>query len=763
MNLYQIISEQIKKEIAKYLKTVPTTPFTAYTPPEEDTFLTHSRLERLTFGAIFNTFSKRLSYGCMPTKIAKNTIYISDGIAIFDENNIKNIEATTIEVPSYCLHPDTQIYIKENDKVRIMTLGQLRKEGWRNKYILSPTGWKKIKNLWTVRHSCYLEIETRLGEKIICSLNHRFPVSHDNRNKKCDVKYAKDIRTTNNRLDRLLFVPLKDFLDTETTYIENTFLYKGKERIYREKLDYDLGWLIGIIVAEGSFKDCSEGKITIHKKENKIRDKFIKILKEKFNCHYLNKIIDNYQSIQFYSKRLQNLYHKFCKGKCKYKSLNMELILNTPIEFRKGLFDGIMDGDGYKGCFTSASRKLRDDVALLGSSIGKVPSKYKEHSQYDKRTNKIYYSYSVSFIKRSWSKKEYKKQSFRCRTFHIKKVELIEKEIELIDISVEDELFLINNGIVSHNSNDRWVWVYLKPDGTFTANKYAPIVGDNRDYIPICKVWKEHDSDDFDAKTLRDIRPVGFAPFSIFHELRQQFLNLFLGLPKVFLNNITIEPYNQPSLDIKIGSSGDGVLYGRYNPIPDTVLTVPTENLESGEVVDFLVIASAKVDDYDPNDFSWNFKFKKVGENLEEYEIPLAIIKGVSLDTTEITSDMIETLGLQVKKEDFYDYELEFNYSKINRDWLVRRRFTSNNTNTDKEIILGVDTSEPRTIYLSDEDLKEGRIIIIKDETGNAETNNITVEPETSGVLIDGEESKVINTNYGVLRLYSDGNNWFTF
>ena len=413
MNLYQIITEQIRKEIAKYLKTIPTAPFTAYTPPEDDTFLTHSRLERVTFGAIFNTFSKRLSYGCMPTKIAKNTIYISDGIAIFDENNIKNIEATTIEISSY--------------------------------------------------------------------------------------------------------------------------------------------------------------------------------------------------------------------------------------------------------------------------------------------------------------------------------------------------------------SEDRWIWVYLKPDGTFTANKYAPIVGNNRDYIPICKVWKEHDSDDFDAKTLRDLRPVGFAPFSIFHELRQQFLNLFLGLPKVFINNITIEPYNQPSLQIKIGSSGDGILYGRYNPIPDTILTVPTEGLESGEIVDYLVIASAKVDDYDPNDFSWNFKFKKVGESLEEYEIPLAIIKGISLDTTEITSDMIETIGLQTKKEDFYDYELEFNYSKIDKSWLVRRRFTSNNTTTDKEIILGVDTSSPRTIYLSDEDLKEGRIIIIKDETGNAGTNNITVEPESSGVLIDGEESKIINTNYGVLRLYSDGNNWFTF
>jgi len=414
LNLYHLIQEQIKKEIAKHLKSIPSTPFTAYSPPEADTFLTHSRLERFTFGAIFNTFSKRLSYGCMPTKIAKNTLYISDGIAIFDENNIKNIEATTIEINPY--------------------------------------------------------------------------------------------------------------------------------------------------------------------------------------------------------------------------------------------------------------------------------------------------------------------------------------------------------------SESRWVWVYLKPDGTFTTNKYAPIVGDNRDYIPICKVWKEHDSDDFDAKTLRDLRPVGFASNSIFHLLRQQFLNLFLGLPKVFLDTISIEPTDPPSLSIKINSSGDGILYASFNPVPDTTMTLSTENIESGEIIDFLIIASAKVDDYDPNDFKWNFKFKKVDENLEEYEIPLGIIKGVTRDTTEITSDMIETLGYQKTRKDFYSYDLNFSYYKRDRDWLVRRKGTSTNTTTGKEIILAItDTSSPRTIYLSHEDLIDGRIIIIKDESGNAGNNNISVYPEVSGILIDGEDHKVINSNYGVLRLYSNGNNWFTF
>ena len=313
-------------------------------------------------------------------------------------------------------------------------------------------------------------------------------------------------------------------------------------------------------------------------------------------------------------------------------------------------------------------------------------------------------------------------------------------------------------------SESRWVWVYLKPDGTFTANKYAPIVGDNKDYIPICKVWKEHDSDDFDAKTLRDLRPVGFASNSIFHLLRQQFLNLFLGLPKVFLDTISIEPTDPPSLSIKINSSGDGILYASFNPVPDTTMTLSTENIESGEIIDFLIIASAKVDDYDPNDFKWNFKFKKTSENLEEYEIPLGIIKGVTQDTTEITSDMIEILGYQKTRKDFYSYDLNFFYYKKDRDWLVKRKETSTNTTTGKEIILAItDTSSPRTIYLSHEDLTEGRIIIIKDESGNAGNNNISVYPEVSGILIDGEDHKVINSNYGVLRLYSNGNNWFTF
>ena len=77
--------------------------------------------------------------------------------------------------------------------------------------------------------------------------------------------------------------------------------------------------------------------------------------------------------------------------------------------------------------------------------------------------------------------------------------------------------------------------------------------------------------------------------------------------------------------------------------------------------------------------------------------------------------------------------------------------------------IIGVtDTAAARTITLSSFDNKEGNVIIVKDESGGAATNNITVDTE-GAETIDGAASQVINANYGVLRLYSNGTNWFIF
>ena len=90
-----------------------------------------------------------------------------------------------------------------------------------------------------------------------------------------------------------------------------------------------------------------------------------------------------------------------------------------------------------------------------------------------------------------------------------------------------------------------------------------------------------------------------------------------------------------------------------------------------------------------------------------------------------------------------------------------QRTAVSADYTTAGDTIIGVtDTSASRTITLASADCVEGRIIIIKDESGGAGTNNITIATEGTE-KIDGADTQVINANYGVIRLYSDGANWF--
>ena len=58
--------------------------------------------------------------------------------------------------------------------------------------------------------------------------------------------------------------------------------------------------------------------------------------------------------------------------------------------------------------------------------------------------------------------------------------------------------------------------------------------------------------------------------------------------------------------------------------------------------------------------------------------------------------------------------------------------------------------------------LAAGKVIIVKDIGGSGDTNNITIATE-GDETIDGAATKVIDADYGVARLYSDGTNWFSF
>lgn len=73
---------------------------------------------------------------------------------------------------------------------------------------------------------------------------------------------------------------------------------------------------------------------------------------------------------------------------------------------------------------------------------------------------------------------------------------------------------------------------------------------------------------------------------------------------------------------------------------------------------------------------------------------------------------------------------------------------------------IGVDTTMARTLNLpAAATAGAGKIFVIKDETGGAGANNITIDP--SGVeTVDGAGTLVINTNYGRATILCNGTNW---
>ncbi|HZV13329.1 MAG TPA: hypothetical protein VFA55_08940, partial [Candidatus Kapabacteria bacterium] len=84
-------------------------------------------------------------------------------------------------------------------------------------------------------------------------------------------------------------------------------------------------------------------------------------------------------------------------------------------------------------------------------------------------------------------------------------------------------------------------------------------------------------------------------------------------------------------------------------------------------------------------------------------------------------------------------------------------------TATASDYILGV-TAGGVTINLpSAASVTAGKMYIIKDESGSAATSNITITPSGTETIDGAGGNATISTNYGVLKIYSDGTNWFTF
>ena len=88
-----------------------------------------------------------------------------------------------------------------------------------------------------------------------------------------------------------------------------------------------------------------------------------------------------------------------------------------------------------------------------------------------------------------------------------------------------------------------------------------------------------------------------------------------------------------------------------------------------------------------------------------------------------------------------------------------RRTKTSSYTMAVDDYIIGVGTDTAAvTLTLPDAaTFTAGQIFVMKDEDGNAATNNITVTTATAGDKIDGKNSVILDANRASVNIYTDG------
>jgi len=100
---------------------------------------------------------------------------------------------------------------------------------------------------------------------------------------------------------------------------------------------------------------------------------------------------------------------------------------------------------------------------------------------------------------------------------------------------------------------------------------------------------------------------------------------------------------------------------------------------------------------------------------------------------------------------------------EVNTSYGIKRTEVNdeNYTMLDEDHLIAYATiAVPRSVYLLDAVGRAGRVIIVKDETGTASGNAITIYPYGDG-YVDGVTSYAISTDYGGVTMYCNGVNWF--
>ncbi|OPZ91194.1 MAG: hypothetical protein BWY74_02040 [Firmicutes bacterium ADurb.Bin419] len=381
-----------------------------------------------------------------------------------------------------CLPSGVRITVfDENDnRVKGITIGDLASSDISSLKIWAHSGWKKVLNVVPSGPTNVAKIDTCIGTTY-SSWNHKWLIKRICRRRNPD---------RSRRVEHVLeFHPLSRVREllSQSTYcnktnglnlIFSTAPVESPQPIttYNEfDLTYDIGWLIGLFVAEGNFGatptktgpnrcirfSLHEDEVEIHNKVKMIVSQLDMVMDRYFNKKVTVHMHSYKQSkgiaVYFSSLKIRNLISAFVTGEGAHgKRINLDDALQTPVDFRLGLLHGILDGDGTKEAYgyngfrrlILCNEGLIQDVQVLSRSLG-VICKSRRPKAARAGNGTLCQGYALDFL--SPRCKELEKEGIPVIPVRINSIEDYAIE-DTYDITVDGGEFIADD-LISHNSN----------------------------------------------------------------------------------------------------------------------------------------------------------------------------------------------------------------------------------------------------------------------------------------------------------------------
>ena len=203
-------------------------------------------------------------------------------------------------------------------------------------------------------------------------------------------------------------------------------------------MDYELGKVIGLYAAEGSMAQCGV-TFAAHAHEKHLHSLVARFARSLgLRAHV--RIHDNTAVVDVNFRVMAHLIRHFVGGSNSVTKYFKASVYAGPAEFRRGVLDGLLEGDGHwshdeqRETLTSASADLAMFARRELAALGRTPT-------VERFENDHAGGWRIRFdpIK-------------RAQPLAVVAIEEMGEQ-ELVDISIadRDELFLLGNGVVTHN------------------------------------------------------------------------------------------------------------------------------------------------------------------------------------------------------------------------------------------------------------------------------------------------------------------------